>query len=410
MEAPVHGWSQGVHQEVACLKCHEPDPGREITHLLSTITGKTEKPECLRVSPEQCTKCHAVNPRWAGIAAVADAPRNGDSPFSDLSVVANAHLIRSDCQHCHDHTAHRSAELTATSIPDGKIALDGRLDEPAWQETRPLIVPIMGGNAIGRINVELRALHTGKELVLAARWPDSRDDAEKAMWKMGSDGRWHTLGVKRAGEAGNEDRVMFFWNVDMPGFEKEGCLVACHMAVSAAKYLESPGMGDTWHWKAARSNPAGYCDDKYINHIREGGDGGRHGDFVKSEKGTQSNVNAAGDGPMFMPDPKIARPDPRFLFKENAIPIPPGASWPAGTRIPGYVLSRPDGSRGDVSAKGRWEDGFWTVEFRRALVTGHRDDVAFDDLKKTYLFALAASDNASGAEHSFSGLLRLRFK
>ena len=38
-----------------------------------------------------------------------------------------------------------------------------------------------------------------------------------------------------------------------------------------------------------------------------------------------------------------------------------------------------DGNAGEVKAKGHWEDGYWTVEFQRALVTpiGKQDDMYF---------------------------------
>jgi len=410
MEASVQGWRQGVHSDVACLRCHEPSLPLEFGNFLRTLAGGPQQPKPLRVEPEECLACHPVNPRWAHIAAVVDAPQEGDTPFSDLSVVAHAHLLRSDCQRCHARTAHGSIELTArAAAPETPIALDGRLDEPTWRSAEPLTVSVMGGNTIGRIAVELHAFHTGEDLVLAARWPDPRDDAEKAMWEMGPDGRWRTLGRTRAGEAGNEDRVLFLWDVSVPNFAREGCLASCHPGVSASKYLESPGLGDLWHWKAARSNPVGYGDDTNLTHVRDGEDGGRHGDKTGAEGGTVRNANKAGDGPAFMPDPKIDRPDPRFLFAQDAVAIPPGISWSPGTRIPGYLLTKPDGSRGDIAAKGRWENGFWTVEFRRRLVTGHPDDAAFDDLNRAYPFALAVADNASGAEHSFSGILRLRF-
>jgi hypothetical protein len=143
--------------------------------------------------------------------------------------------------------------------------------------------------------------------------------------------------------------------------------------------------------------------------MRTGDDGGRHGDSTDSKKGTIRNINKTGDGPGWIQKAEVKNDDPRFLFAKNAVPIPPDSAWTSGTRIPGYVIAHPDGSRGDLSAKGRWEAGFWTVEFRRKLVTGQPDDVNFTDLNRTYLFAVAVSDNASGAEHSFSGLLRLRF-
>jgi hypothetical protein len=406
MQKTVSGWSGGVHRDVTCLKCHDPSVPLELGNLLRVIPGGPATPRPLNFAPDKCLACHPFNPRWAKIASDVDA----DNQHADLSAVAHAHMQKSDCSSCHGRTAHGPAELKAGSIASNiPIVLDGRLDEPAWQSAEILRVPIMGGNTIGRITVELKAFRSGDYLYLAAKWPDPRDDAEKAVWQMGEDGRWKKQGRLRAGEAGNEDRVMFLWDVSVPNFAREGCLVTCHADVSASKYLESPGIGDLWHWKAARSNPAGYCDDTYIDHVRMSDDGGRHGDSTKLNWGTQPNDNSTGDGPGYMPQPGAIRPDARFLFAKDAVPIPPGTVWPAGTKIPGYLLSRPDGSRGDISAKGLWENGFWTVEFRRRLVTGNPDDVNFGDLNRPYLFGLAVSDNASGAEHSFSGVLRLKF-
>lgn len=43
-------------------------------------------------------------------------------------------------------------------------------------------------------------------------------------------------------------------------------------------------------------------------------------------------------------------------------------------------------------------------------MTGNADDGQFDALSRSYSFAVAVVDNASGAQHSFSGVLRLRFE
>ncbi|MFQ6041978.1 MAG: ethylbenzene dehydrogenase-related protein [Candidatus Poribacteria bacterium] len=94
----------------------------------------------------------------------------------------------------------------------------------------------------------------------------------------------------------------------------------------------------------------------------------------------------------------------------EAVPFPRGKSFQVGDTIPGYVLSVPDGSRGEVRRCGKWQSGIWTVELSRKLVTDHNDDVQFDDFSKPYQFAVAVVDNASGAEHSFSGVLRLQFE
>ena len=106
-------------------------------------------------------------------------------------------------------TVHGAVELRVREQAGATATLDGRLDEPAWQAAEPLTVPVMGGNTIGRIAMELRAWRAGLDLYLAARLPDWHDDAEKAMWEMGPDGRWRTLGRTRAGEVGNKDRVLF---------------------------------------------------------------------------------------------------------------------------------------------------------------------------------------------------------
>ena len=99
--------------------------------------------------------------------------------------------------------------------------LDGKLDDPAWQKARTLSVKLMGGNLIGRVTLESRAIYTDTRLYVAFRWPDSTESVQKGMWVYGVKG-WEVLGVKRAGEAGNEDRVLTLWDVSIPRFKKEG--------------------------------------------------------------------------------------------------------------------------------------------------------------------------------------------
>ncbi|MDX1776473.1 MAG: ethylbenzene dehydrogenase-related protein, partial [Desulfobulbales bacterium] len=59
-----------------------------------------------------------------------------------------------------------------------------------------------------------------------------------------------------------------------------------------------------------------------------------------------------------------------------------------GDTLPRYVLEEPRGSRSDVRAKGAWQNGRWTIEFGRKLLTGNSDDVQFNPDKK-YLFGLS---------------------
>lgn len=52
------------------------------------------------------------------------------------------------------------------------------------------------------------------------------------------------------------------------------------------------------------------------------------------------------------------------------------------------------GDRDYFSAGWRWQDGVWTLEFGRDLVTESEFDVQFDDLTQAYHFGVAVFDNA----------------
>jgi len=66
-----------------------------------------------------------------------------------------------------------------------------------------------------------------------------------------------------------------------------------------------------------------------------------------------------------------------FLFVDDAVPFDPDVVWSDGDTVPGYILSEGTGSESDVEAIGKYSDGVWVVEFRRALFTGNIDDTVF---------------------------------
>ena len=87
--------------------------------------------------------------------------------------------------------------------------------------------------------------------------------------------------------------------------------------------------------------------------------------------------------------------------------------WPAPKakgpgQAPHYATQKPAGSAADVEAKGTYADGKWTVEFKRKLATGNKDDAAFD-LSKPVAFAVATFDSNEHSEHLVSGKLLLKF-
>jgi len=68
------------------------------------------------------------------------------------------------------------------------------------------------------------------------------------------------------------------------------------------------------------------------------------------------------------------------------------------------------GERGNISAKGAWKDGVWTLVYARKLTTGSQFDVQFSDPKKEYAFGVAVFDNAQ-VRHAYTpGVLKLKFE
>ncbi len=67
------------------------------------------------------------------------------------------------------------------------------------------------------------------------------------------------------------------------------------------------------------------------------------------------------------------------------------------------ILKPPAESRGDIEQAAIWENGTWYTEISRKLVTGHVDDVQFDDLSRTYAFGIATMDNTGGEGHNTHG-------
>ncbi|MHB9003938.1 MAG: ethylbenzene dehydrogenase-related protein, partial [Coriobacteriia bacterium] len=74
------------------------------------------------------------------------------------------------------------------------------------------------------------------------------------------------------------------------------------------------------------------------------------------------------------------------------------AAWAEYARfnatVPQLVLATPGGSASDLNVAATWQDGHWTVEVIRDLLTGSPDDVQFDDRGDKYGFAVSLWDKS----------------
>jgi ethylbenzene dehydrogenase len=69
--------------------------------------------------------------------------------------------------------------------------------------------------------------------------------------------------------------------------------------------------------------------------------------------------------------------------------------------VPQFPSQKPTGSAADVLAKGEWAGGKWTVEFKRKLSTGNKDDTAFAAGKSCGI-AIATFDKSEKGDHDVS--------
>jgi hypothetical protein len=264
--------------------------------------------------------------------------------------------------------------------------------------------------------------------------------------------------IRNPGGAYDEDRISVAFEADSAGnsigpFSQYGCMTACHLTEQPAFGRVGYGRLDIWQWLASRTNPIrdtydrresagnplhgipGYLDDLYSDMT-----GGLQAD--PGEPGFRPNFAEGSDMPIWVyredDDPFASPQNPNTCFSEfgenpcrknngvalnfiwrehpevpvppisecdstNFAPLPLGTEprlWQQGDQVPGWILTYPHGSRGDVHGKAQYDSGVWTLELGRRLDSGDRiHDVIFQPSSgRKYVFALAVMDN-SEAEH-----------
>ncbi len=319
--------------------------------------------------------------------------------------------------------------------------LDGDSGDAAWEKATEYEIPL------GTVKVGIKAVYTEKDLFILASWNDSTFSMVRGGSWVWDGNAWNS---KREGQS--EDRIAFFWPINIPNFAQMGCLVKCHpQHGTAGAFLDVPDQkGDMWHMKAARSlgvtsqsqsgSPViaddyqatagtftliGYADDKHVTYEDAANlpeDGGRHGDSGSSTYGRNRNKDKTA--PLYLEKDPTDYLDAMILKKSevdkgetveiaNATVEEINEYWGnyriLGAVVPERILREPSDSRADVRQAGTWSNGKWTVEIKRALDTGNDDDVQFSDLSLDYLFGVSVMDNAGGDAHIFSGVNSLRF-
>lgn len=295
---------------------------------------------------------------------------------------------------CGGETSGQTADPnTLTAVKVDATSLDA--NAAYWADAPVLSVETKAaveGNPDGP-TVKVQAVYDGQYLVIRSEWADPTESVMKASWT------WNGTAFTKSED---EDRIMLAWPIgNNADFASKGCAAACH---NTSENQDEWWMGsedsniryDNWHWKAARTNPVGYSDDQWWNVLADPADPGssRRGD-AKDSGGYSDNVTEDGSGPLFMSGTGTDVP---FIFAGEEVDIDT-ATLAVGDVIPGFVISQPVGSRGDIEANGVWANGVWVVVQRRLLNTGHDDDALFTP-GKLMPFGLSVVDNGGGLPHT----------
>lgn len=322
-----------------------------------------------------------------------------------------------------------------------RIQINGRADEPSWQQATPITVFTHGGANFenGSTPITLKALHNGAELFMHVEWDDPNESLThlplyktQAGWKIQQNG-FHTFNETQYYE------------------DKLAIIIAenCDFAAAGTAHLgpqplpDKPrhwsGQGyhysdnrivDLWHWKAVRTNHMRLMDDNYIGEpdiVRAGN--------RRYSAGYKTDARESGAYKMNWKWYSPGNVEPKRLpVKEQWLkPYQPGGdikqaevpwvmpwfdgepyrksidTYPAGTVLPSilYTSNRFEGDRAQVHAFATWQAGKWSLELFRKLNTDSDNDIPIQD---GVCLWVAAFDRSQIAHTRHVRPVKLRFQ
>jgi hypothetical protein len=251
-------------------------------------------------------------------------------------------------------------------------AVDGKSDDAAWGQAKEFTIKIDQPSEIDdpKKSMTLKVVHDGASVCFLLVWsdPDKSDSHLPFVWK-------EDKGEYEVNDEEIEDAASL-------AFALEGPFDPDMLAGKESKW-------DVWEWGAMRSG-GGFARDKWHLYAKA-----RPEPPIKAKR-----FQDRQEKPIFLARPEDAGTSPARKLE------PPAQK--KGTRVPQFEIQKPDGSAADVEARGLWAGGKWTVEFKRKLKVGNKDDADFDP-SRPIDFAVAVFDKAEHSDHEVSGRLVLKF-
>ena len=194
------------------------------------------------------------------------------------------------------------------------------------------------------------------------------------------------------------EEIYFEDNIALYFSRTSTCATSCHLGSGEERGFHAT-RGDTadiWWWKAISTNPVDEADDLFWKYATaESPSGIRHDN--RAAGGARLNLDSTLLYPYFVPTTPLFRDFIAYTTDAYEPYDPRMDTLPIGSRLPAILVAPTSGDRGDVSARGHWRQGIWTVEFSRRLNTGSSADVRLDS---TLSFGVTVFDNAE-KRHAF---------
>lgn len=239
-------------------------------------------------------------------------------------------------------TANSEQTIYASRVEHAPV-IDGMENDDVWRKAGSILTH----DNVAGIDISLKAVYTDKEICFLAVFPDPDETREHKPLVWDKNEGMYKTGPERG------DCFVFKWSMEPE-------------PVDLSVHGDKPYKADIWFWKAERTDPSGYADDKQ--------------QILCTSRIPKSVSIISKNHHVFY----LARPgdmgEPAY---KADIPIEY-----KGDKISRFQSSEPLGSRADIRAKGKWKHGKWIVEFKRLLFTGHMDDIQFQP-GRIYLFGVS---------------------
>ncbi|UCD34144.1 MAG: hypothetical protein JSU90_07525, partial [Nitrospiraceae bacterium] len=202
---------------------------------------------------------------------------------------------------------------TITAVRTNEVpVVDGSGADKAWNSAPRVVTH----DNVADIDISLQAVHTGTDIYFLVTFPDKDESRMHKSWVWDKEKKIYTQGNDR------EDVFVFKWNMGSKRVD---------LSLTSDDMYEA----DIWYWKAVRTDPAGYADDKMHHIITENI---KDAAKLTSKKGITRYLIRPGD---------VGTPAFKSTLQIEY----------AGDVVPRFSHVTPSGSAGDVKAKGQWKDG-----------------------------------------------------